>query len=275
LLTRTGLDWSDRYPTITAALTGLPACNAYLDGEICALRPDGISSFSLLQAARGDELVFFAFDLLFLDGIALDSHPLHERKARLGPLLADMSGWVRFVDHQQGDGLRFHAAACRAGLEGIVSKRNDAPYASGDRRIWLKTKCLNREEFVVVGWSNPEGSRPRLGALLLGYYMPNGRLIYAGRVGGGIGGAELERLWQRPQPLAIDRMPLDAPPPRNSRFGAPLVLSRVHWVRPELVVEVTYLTWTADGLLRQVVYQGVREDKPAREVDRASDRKER
>src|SRR5580704_17879860 len=117
--------------------------------------------------------------------------------------------------------------------------------------------------------TDPEGSRPYLGALLLAYYDPDGRLVYAGRVGTGIKQAELERLSRRLQPLAIDRMPLAVPPPRDSRFGSPLVLSRVHWVRPELVAEVKYLTWTGDNLLRQVVYEGLREDKPAVEVRRS------
>ena len=110
-------------------------------------------------------------------------------------------------------------------------------------------KCLNREEFVVVGWSNPEGSRHRIGSLLLGYYTPDDKLIYAGPVGTGMPIAELDRLWQRLQPLAIDEMPLDEPPPRGTRFGSPLVLSRVHWVRPEMVAEVSYVEWTPDGLL--------------------------
>ena len=150
-----------------------------------------------------------------------------------------------------------------------MSKRADAPYRPNDRSgSWLKAKCLNREEFVVVGWTDPEGSRPHLGALLLAYYAPDGRLVYAGRAGTGMPGRELARLAARLKPLATDRMPIDVPPPRTSRFGSPLVLSRVHWVRPELVVEVTYLTWTDDGLLRHVVYQGVREDKPAAEVRR-------
>jgi ATP-dependent DNA ligase len=122
---------------------------------------------------------------------------------------------------------------------------------------------------VVVGWTDPEGSRPWLGALLLAYYDPDNRLIYAGRAGTGIDHAELERLWHRIQPLAISQMPLDVPPPRDSRFGSPLTLSRVHWVRPELVAEVKYLTWTEDNLLRQVVYEGLREDKPAADVRRA------
>ncbi len=120
----------------------------------------------------------------------------------------------------------------------------------------------------MVGWTDPEGRRPYLGALLLAYYDPGGRLVYAGRVGTGINTAELERLWRRRQPLATDTMPLDVPPPRTSRFGSPLVLSRVHWVRPELVAGVKFLTWTDDNLLRQVVYEGLRGDKPAAEVRR-------
>src|SRR5690348_5343795 len=146
-------------------------------------------------------------------------------------------------------GRQFYEHACQLALEGVVSKRLDAPYAPGDRGLWLKTKCVNREEFVVVGWTDPEGSRPRIGALLLAYYTPDGRLAYAGRAGTGMSVAELERVWRRLQPLQIAKMPLDVPPPRDSRFGSPLVLSRVHWVRPELVVEVTYLTWTMDDLL--------------------------
>ena len=125
----------------------------------------------------------------------------------------------------------------------------------------------------VVGWSDPEGSRHRIGALLLGYYTPAGDLIYAGRAGTGLPERELERLWQRLQPLVVANMPLSAPPPRGGRFGSPLVLSRLHWVRPEMVVEISYVEWTPDGLLRHTVYLGEREDKAAIDVRR--DRPER
>ena len=121
---------------------------------------------------------------------------------------------------------------------------------------------------LVVGWTDPEGSRPYLGALQLAYYDPDGRLVYAGRASTGIKQAELAIFWRRLQPLATSEMPLAVPPPRDSRFGSPLVLSRVHWVRPELVAEVKYLTWTADKVLREVVYEGLRQDKPAAEVRR-------
>jgi bifunctional non-homologous end joining protein LigD len=121
---------------------------------------------------------------------------------------------------------------------------------------------------VVIGWTDPEGAWPYLGALLLGYYDSDGRLIFAGRVGSGINHAELQQLSRKLQPLATNKMPLAVPPPRNSRFGSPLELSRVHWVKPELVVEVKYLAWTGDNLPRQVVYEGLREDKPPTEIRR-------
>ena len=152
-------------------------------------------------------------------------------------LLSGAGRLLQYSDHQIGRGREFYAGAWQMSLEGIVSKRADAPYAPGNRGLWLKVKCMNREEFVVVGWTDPEGTRPWVGALLLAYYDPDGRLVYAGRVGTGIDYLELERLWRRLQPLAVSKMPLEVPPPHSSRFGSPLVLSRVHWVRPELVAE--------------------------------------
>jgi bifunctional non-homologous end joining protein LigD len=174
-------------------------------------------------------------------------------KARLAEIMKGAPAGLQYSDHVTGNGAAFFRQACQLGAEGIMSKLIDAPYRPGDRGgAWLKTKCLNREEFIVVGWTDPEGSRPHLGALLLAYYAPDGRLVYAGRAGTGMPMRELARLSARLKPLATDRMPLDVPPPRGSRFGSPLVLSRVHWVRPELVAEVTYLEWTDDGLLRHV-----------------------
>ena len=272
LLTRTGLDWSHRYRRTIEAFRALTARTAYVDGELCALRPDGVPVFSRLQAAmdegRTDELVFFAFDLLYLNGESTAQLPLLKRKERLRRLFAKEMSGLRFSDHVIGDGPRFREHACRLGLEGAISKRVDRPYAPGDRGLWLKSKCLNREEFIVVGWTEPGGSRSRFGALLLGYYTPDGRLGYAGRAGTGFAEAELRRLSAVLAPLGTRQMPLDQPPPRETRFGSPLELSRVHWVRPEVVVEVTYLTWTEGGLLRAVSYQGQREDKPARQVIR-------
>jgi bifunctional non-homologous end joining protein LigD len=271
ILTRRANDWTEKYPVIAKAVAGLPAQNAYLDGELCGVMSDGRTAFNLIQNATDTgqgSLVFFLFDLLFLDGENLLALPLMERKARLASLLHGAPNSLRYNDHQIGHGPEFHRLACEHGLEGIVSKRTNGRYEP-DRRTWRKTKCLNREEFVVVGYSDPEGSRHRIGSLLLGYYTPQGKLIYAGRVGTGMPVAELERLWRRLQPLVIAKMPLAEPPPRGTRFGSPLVLSRVHWVRPEMVAEVTYVEWTPDGLLRHVVYLGERQDKLAIEVRRS------
>jgi bifunctional non-homologous end joining protein LigD len=187
LLTRTGLDWTHKYPSIAEAVASIGAKQAYLDGELCGVGPDGITSFSIIQLASDSgnaaALVFFLFDLLHLDGEDFRPRPLIDRKERLSALLAKAPSPLHYSDHQIGQGRAFHDKACAMCLEGIVSKRADAAYASGNRGLWLKVKCLHREEFVVLGWTDPEGSRPFLGALLLGYYDPNGRLVYAGRVG--------------------------------------------------------------------------------------------
>jgi bifunctional non-homologous end joining protein LigD len=270
ILTRRGNDWTGKYPAIAKSIVGLPAQNAYLDGELCGVLPDGRTAFNLIQNATDTDegsLVFFLFDLLFLDGDNLMSLPLVDRKARLASLLNGVPNSLRYNDHQIGNGPAFYRLACEHSVEGIVSKRTNGRYEP-DRRAWLKIKCLNREEFVVVGWSDPEGSRLRIGSLLLGYYRPDGKLVYAGRAGTGMPAAELERLWQRLQPLVVDEMTLTISPPRSTRFGSSLVLSRVHWVRPEMVVEVSYVEWTPDGLLRHVVYLGERQDKLATEVRR-------
>jgi ATP-dependent DNA ligase len=181
------------------------------------MQPDGRTAFNLIQnatdAGQGSSLVFFLFDLLFLDGDR--DLPLVDRKTRLEAFLVGAPESLRYNDHQIGQGPASHCLACERGLEGIVSKRINGRYEP-DRRTWLKTKCLYREEFVVVGWSDPEGSRHRIGSLLLGYYTPDGKLIYAGRAGTGMPVTELERLWRRLHLLAVDKMPLSVPPPRRS-----------------------------------------------------------
>jgi DNA ligase D-like protein (predicted ligase) len=233
LLTRTGLDWSGKYPSVIAALAKVRVKTAYLDGELCGVGDDGLPSFSQTQAAsdgeRGVRLVYYAFDLLHLDGQDTAGLPLVERKALLEPLFAGTPG-LQFNGHETGEGEVVRQHACKLGFEGVVSKTIDAPYAPGNRGLWRKSKCLNRQEFVVVGWTDPEGSRPYLGALLLGYYTDEGRLIYAGRVGTGMPDKVLADLRRRLEPLARASSQLSAPPPRQTRFGSPLVLSRVHWL---------------------------------------------
>jgi DNA ligase D-like protein (predicted ligase) len=181
LLTRTGLDWTAKYASTADALRQLPIERAYIDGELCAVRPDGTTSFSLMQAATdaGSAAgpVFFAFDLLHLNGEDLTALPLLDRKERLADILKSAPGAVQYSDHVIGHGEGFFREACKVGAEGVVSKLVDAPYRPDDRGTWLKVKCLNREEFIVVGWTDPEGRRPHLGALLLAYYAPDGRLV--------------------------------------------------------------------------------------------------
>jgi DNA ligase D-like protein (predicted ligase) len=276
LLTRTGLDWTDKYPSAIAALANLNVKTAYLDGELCGVDEAGLPTFAHTQAAtdgeRNVQLVYYAFDLLHLDGWGISGLQLIDRKALLEPLLANMPG-LQFNGHETGDGELILKHAGKLGFEGVVSKTIDAPYAPGNRGLWRKAKWLNRQEFVIVGWSDPEGSRPHLGALLLGYYTDDGKLIYAGRVGTGMPVKVLADLRRRLDPLARKTSPLRVPPSRKTRFGSPLVLSRVHWVEPKLVAEITYLTWTADNLLRHTVYVGLREDKAAEDVRRETARR--
>jgi ATP-dependent DNA ligase len=184
-------------------------------------------------------------------------------------LLTNKPG-LQFNGHDTGDGQLILEHAGKLGFEGVVSKTADAAYAPGNRGLWRKAKWLNRQEFVVVGWSDPEGSRPHLGALLLGYYTDDGKLNYAGRVGTGMSDKVLADLRRRLDPLSRATSPLDMAPPGKTRFGSPLVLSRIHWVEPKLVAEIAYLTWTGDGLLRHTVYGGLREEKPADQVRRES-----
>jgi DNA ligase D-like protein (predicted ligase) len=164
LLTRNGLDWTYRYEAIRGAFASLKLKSAYIDGEVCALRPDGTSSFAELQAAtdsrRSEHLTYLAFDLLFLNGKDLRARTLRERKRRLEQVIRDRDAQIRFSDHIIGDGERFYEVACGHEAEGIVCKRLDAPYKSGDRGLWRKVRCVNEEELVVVGLSKPQGSRP-------------------------------------------------------------------------------------------------------------------
>jgi bifunctional non-homologous end joining protein LigD len=269
LFTRNGLDWSDRVPTLRAALAQLSVKNAAFDGELCSLKSDGVSSFQDLQnalsAGREAQLIYFAFDLLWLDGEDLRALPLLERKARLEEVLRGQKGVVRYSDHVVGDGPAFFARAGDMKLEGIISKRADSVYKAGRTKDWLKVKCIARQEFVIGGYTPPGGSRTHLGALLVG--VRDGKTLrYAGKVGTGFSQASLRELHSVLKPLERDTPPFENPPK-----GAPVRGAR--WVEPKLVAEVAFTEFTSDGLLRHPSFQGLREDKPAKAVIRERPKK--
>lgn len=268
LWSRSGADWTERLPEIAAAVRELPIRDAILDGELVAMAGRR-SSFQALQTALAEpgagpqrrRLRFQVFDLLTLEGEDLRSLPLVERKRRLTELLRGLptTSALRLSRHQLGKGDARWRAACARGLEGIVTKRADAPYRAGRGRNWLKIKCHGRQEFVIVGFTRQRGREDELGALLLAVADDGGQLAYAGRVGTGFDRESRGDLLRRLQALATKR-----PPVGGSIPGA----RGVHWVRPRLVAEVRFTEWTADGRLRHSSFVGLREDKAARDVRR-------
>jgi bifunctional non-homologous end joining protein LigD len=265
LLTRGGEEWTERMPSLAQAARALEVESAILDGEFVALDEKGVSDFQLLQNSFSGKasapLVYYAFDLLYLNGVDLRSAPLLERKAALQELLGEKpktAAILRYSDHVQGQGAEFFAHAKAQGLEGIVSKRADSSYRSGRSQDWQKSKSSARQEFVIVGYSDPGGSRAHLGALLLGVRQGHS-VVYRGRVGTGFNERSLKDLAERLAPLAISQPKLENAPRGADARG-------VHWVKPELVAEVAYTAITHDGLLRHPTFKGLREDKPAREV---------
>jgi bifunctional non-homologous end joining protein LigD len=265
LWSRRAKDWTAHFPEVADAARRLPARSALLDGEVAVLLPDGRTSFQALQNAfagpgRGS-LAYFAFDLLHLDGEDVAQLPLEDRKAALRRLLGDGAGIVRYAPHVVGGGEAAFREACRLGLEGIVSKRRGEPYRPGRGASWVKTKCVLRQELVVGGFTDPEGAaRDGIGALLVGTF--EGReLRFAGKVGTGFTNAGARALRARLAPLATAECPFTPPPAGRPARNA-------HWVRPELVCEVAFTEWTADGRIRHPSFQGLREDKRAAEVRR-------
>jgi bifunctional non-homologous end joining protein LigD len=269
LYSRTGKDWTASFPTIVAAAGKLGLKEALIDGEIAVVLPDGRTSFQALQNRFGDgipraegSLVYFAFDLLRLEGVSLEGLPLEERKARLKKLLGKPSaaGVFRFADHVVGNGGALFDHARKLGLEGIISKRRDLPYRPGRHGGWLKIKCTLRQEFVVGGFTDPEGARAGIGALLIGYY-DDGVLIFAGRVGTGFTQKSATELRARLDGLERKQSPF-TPPPAG-------VLGRTaHWVTPSLVAEVAFTEWTGDGKIRHQSFLGLRRDKAPKDVRR-------
>jgi bifunctional non-homologous end joining protein LigD len=267
LESRTAKDLTSTYPEVRAALASQASRNLILDGEVVAY--DGTqTSFSRLQQRLGltnpsDEqvaaypVVLCAFDLLELDGDDLRDRPLFERRARLTAAIRPSSA-LQLSEAWRDDSQRRFAEACRAGWEGLIAKRAQAPYVSGRSRDWLKLKCVWEQEFVIGGYTDPAGRRTDFGALLVGYYE-DGRLKYAGKVGTGYTAATLRDLGARLRELEAPESPfVDARPiPRGT-----------HWSRPELVAQIGFAEWTNDGRLRQPRFLGLRDDKRPAEVAR-------
>lgn len=264
LLTRNEKDWTARFRPIATALRDLPAAQALLDGEVVVLNRKGVSDFQALQnvleSGKKAQLYYFAFDLLHLNGYDLTAAPLLDRKKLLQALLPrSASSNVRFSDHVLGDGAKVFRAACRRGLEGIISKRADAPYESRRSHTWVKVKCTASQECVIGGYTDPAGARTGFGALLLGVHADDGSLRYCGRVGTGFDARRLTELTAQLRKLETRHSPFATPPRGPAARG-------VHWVKPELVAQVQFANLTRDGILRHPSFQGLRMDKPAEEV---------
>ncbi|HKF74104.1 MAG TPA: DNA ligase D, partial [Stellaceae bacterium] len=265
LLTRTGQDWTDRFRRLIGPIEALPADAFALDGEVVVLDENGHSSFGALQEALSADdqrhLTFFAFDLLHLDGHDLRGAALSDRKEALRELIAGGSGIgsIQFSDHIEATGEEVFRHASELGLEGVVSKQRKRPYRSGRSAEWVKAKCHARQEFVIVGFTHQKKGGPGIGALVVGNHE-KGHLVYAGRVGSGFTHETSLDLRSRLEPLRVSRALVEQVPAEMSRG--------VYWVKPELVCEVEFLSWTRDNVLRQPSFQGLREDKRPTDVVR-------
>jgi bifunctional non-homologous end joining protein LigD len=270
LFSRSGLDWTVRFPAIADALLTFPAESALIDGEVAFVLASGLTDFKSLQEhidSPHPAIRYFVFDLLSLAGKDLRKRPLRERRALLAKLMSKkgVSKYLVYADYVEGSGSEFFEQACAAGLEGIVSKRADAPYRSGRGKDWLKVKCKRDEEFVIGGYSRSDVKGKSFSSLLLGTFDGN-KLVYSGKVGTGFDSADLDRLARKFKPLEQTRSPFEEVPSAE-RKGAV-------WLEPKLVAQIAFTEKTRDGRLRHPSFQGLREDKPAREVHREEPREE-
>jgi bifunctional non-homologous end joining protein LigD len=257
--TRNAKDWSDKFKPLVKAAAKLPA-GCLIDGEAVALDDNGKPSFQLLQSTlKGGNanLAFYAFDLLIDQGEDIRGLPNIERKERLAALLEGVPPPLLYGDHVIGKGEALFEAICKEGGEGIISKKASAPYRGARTRCWLKVKCIQRQEFVIVGWSESDKRRGFRSLLLA--LRDEGKLTYAGKVGTGFNAKTIDEVMERMKPLAVEEAPLEVP--RADRRGA-------HFIEPKLVAEIAYTEFTSDGILRHPSFIGLREDKPASQVVR-------
>jgi bifunctional non-homologous end joining protein LigD len=272
LASRNQKTFNNAYPQLIDALKLLNAKEATIDGEITALDDEGKSSFQLLQSygqAKQTPLVYYAFDLLFLDGTDLRSRPLGERRKLLAKLLRQALDNIRFSENLRGTGDEVLRVARQFGLEGLVAKRPDSCYESGRRSgAWVKVKLTQQQEFVIGAYTLPEGGRQYFGALLVGYHGPGG-LLFAGRVGTGFSERILAELYGGLQRIKRAACPfINLPEKRPGRWGLGItqaVMKRCQWVEPLLVAQIKFTEWTFDNRLRQPVFLGLRADKQAKE----------
>lgn len=259
LLSRNRLSMNDRYPDVVTAVSKLEVKNCILDGEV-AFVSKGISSFQSLQRhllEGGGSVVYFVFDAPHIGGYDVTKLPLLARKDLLRHAVAPTRR-IHLVSHRKESGEAYLKAACEKGWEGLIAKRAAAPYVRGRSKEWLKFKCSKEQEFVVGGYTDPQGSRVGFGALLVGYYE-DGKLRYAGKVGTGYNAPLLLSLTKQLRKLKRQDSPF---------VGTPPMRKGVHWVRPEMVVQIGFSEWTRDGRLRHPRFLGVRDDKKPREVVR-------
>jgi bifunctional non-homologous end joining protein LigD len=267
ILTRTGLDWTERFGVLVEDLATLRIASAAIDGEAVVLDERGVSRFQMLQAelklGAAARIHMMAFDLLHLAGHDVTGLPLLERKTLLRHMLSSAPlphGLLRYADHMTGPGGTILTNVCAMGLEGIVSKRLDRPYRSGRHADWTKSKCGQADPFVVIGYTEQKGTSAIIGALVLGYYV-NRRLVYAGRVGSGFTVEEARAMADGLAAIAVST-------PAFARSLTPEQRTGVRWIRPRLVAQVAYRDVTADGIIRHATFKHFRTDKPAREIRR-------